>query len=102
MDHLADNLHVRPVPPANTAQDPHVLHVLLVDIKQRHLEQQLVPPVYLVPQDLPIRPAHVLLLRIGCVQPVLYVLQEHGEVPPVQSQQTQDALLVWRDPHSVQ
>jgi hypothetical protein len=45
---------------------------------------------------------HVPLLRIGCVQPVLYVPLEHGEVPPVQSQQTQDALLVWRDPHSVQ
>jgi hypothetical protein len=94
MGHLEDNLRVRPVPLENTAQDRHALPVLLVDIKQRHLEQRPVPPVYLVLQDQPIRPAHVLLLRIGCVQPVLYVPQEHGEVPPVQSQQTQDALLV--------
>jgi len=102
MHYLEDNLRVRPVPLENTAQDPHVLPALLVDIKQRHLVQRHVPLVYLVPQDLPIRPVHVPLLRIGCVQPVLYVPLEHGEVPPVQSQQTQDALLVWRDPHSVQ
>ena len=91
MGHLEDNLRVRAVPQANTAQDPHVLPVLLVDIKQRPLEQRPVPPVYLVPQDLPIRPAHAPLLRIEYVPPVLYVPLEREEVLPAQSQQIQDA-----------
>ena len=73
-----------PVSLANTAQDPRVLPVLLEDIKQRHLEQLSVPPVSLVPQDLPIRLVLVPLRRIGRVPHVLSVPLEHGEVARVQ------------------
>ena len=78
------NLHVLPVSLANTAQAPHVLRVLLEDIKQRHLEQHPVPSVTRVSQALPIRLSLVPLLRIGPVQPVLCVLLVHEEVLPVQ------------------
>jgi len=91
---MEDNLRVHPVLQANTAQDPHVLPVLLVDIKQLPLVQQPVPPVYLVPQDLPIRPVLVPLLRIGYVPRVRHVPQAHGEVLPVQQPQTRDVLPV--------
>lgn len=91
---LEGNLRARHVSQENTAQDPPVLPVLLEDIKQLHLEQHPVPPVHLVPQDLPIRPVLVPLLRIGCVQLVLLVLLEHGEVLPVQQPQTRDVSLV--------
>ena len=84
--HLRGNLRVPLVHLANTAQDPHVLPVLLEDIKQRHLVQLPVPPVSLVPQDPPIRPLRVPLLRTGRVQHVLYVQLAHGEVQPVQQQ----------------
>lgn len=94
MRHMEDNLRVRPVSQANTAQDPPVLPAPLEHIKQRPLEQRPVPPVHLVPQDLPIRPALVPLLRTGYVQRVLLVPLEHGEVLPVQSPQTQDVLRV--------
>jgi hypothetical protein len=94
MRHMEGNLRAQPVSQANTAQDPPVLPVLLVGIKQRPLEQHPVPSVHLVPQDLHIRPVHVPLLKIGCVQPVLPVPLVHGEVLLVQSHQTQDALLV--------
>jgi len=40
--------------------------------------------VYLVLQDLPIKPVLVPLLRIGYVRHVVHVLLEHGEVLPVQ------------------
>ena len=88
---LEGNLRARHVSQENTAQDPPVLPVLLVDIKQQPLEQRPVPPVYLVPQDLPIRPVHAPLLRIEYVPPVLYVPLEHEEVLPAQSQQIRDA-----------
>ena len=91
MGHLEGNLRAHPVQQANTAQDPPVLPVRRVDIKQRHLEQRPVPPVYLVPQDLPIRPVHAPLLRIDCVRHVEFVLLEHEEVLPAQSQQIRDA-----------
>jgi hypothetical protein len=94
MRHLEGNLRAHPVPQANTAQGPLVLPVLRVDIKQRPLEQRPAPSVHLVPQGLPIRPAHALLLRIGYARHVEYVRLEHEEVRPAQSQQTQDALRV--------
>ena len=79
-----DNLRVRRVSLANTVQDPHVLPVLLEHIKQRRLEQLLAPLVPRVSQDLPIRLGRVPLLQTGCVQRVLHVRQEHGEVLPAQ------------------
>ena len=91
---LEGNLRARHVSQENTAQDLPVLPVLLEDIKQLPLEQHPVPPVHLVPQDLPIRPVLVPLLRIECVQRVLLVPLEHEEVLPVQSPQTQDVLHV--------
>jgi hypothetical protein len=48
---MEGNLRAHHAPQVNTAQDPHVLPVLLEDIKQLHLVQHPVPPVYLVPQD---------------------------------------------------
>jgi hypothetical protein len=91
MRHLEDNLHAHPVPQANTAQGPPVLPVRRVDIKQRPLEQRPAPSVHLVPQGLPIRPAHAPLLRIECARHVVYVPLEHGEVLPAQSQQIRAA-----------
>ena len=84
------NLRVLPVSLANTVQGPHVLPVLLEDIKQQHLEQLLVLSVPLVLQDLPIRPLLVLLLRIGRVLPALHVLLADGEVLFVQQLRIQD------------
>ena len=88
------NLRVRRVPLANTVQGPHVLIVLLEDIKQRPLEQLPVLSVPLVSQDLPIRLGRVPLLRTGCVQRVLHVPLVHGEVLPAQQRRTQDVPLV--------
>jgi hypothetical protein len=73
-----------------------------VDIKQRPLEQRPAPSAHLVPQGLPIRPAHAPLLRIGYARHVEYVRLEHEEVLPAQSQQIRAALHVSRDPHSAQ
>jgi hypothetical protein len=53
-----------------------------VDIKQRPLEQRPAPSAHLVPQGLPIRPAHAPLLRIGYARHVEYVRLEHEEVLP--------------------
>jgi hypothetical protein len=87
---MEGNLRARHALQANTAQDPHVLPVLLVDIKQLPLVQHPVPHVYLVPQDLPIRPVLVPLLQIGYVRHVVHVLLEHGEVLLVLQPQTLD------------
>jgi len=81
---------VRPVSLANTVQDPHVLHVLLEHIKQRHLEQLPVPPVLLVSQDPPMKRRLVLRARIGRVRHVAHVPQGHGEVRRAQQRRTQD------------
>jgi len=91
MGHLEDNLRVYPVLLANTAQGPLVLPVRRVDIKQQPLEQRPAPSVHLVPQDLPIRPAHARLLRTGSARHVVYVRLEHEEVLPAQSQQIRAA-----------
>jgi hypothetical protein len=82
--HLEGNSRVLPVSLANTAQDPRVLHVLLENTKQRHLEQLYVLPVSLVSQDLHIRPVLVPLRRTGRVRPVVHVPLVHGEVALVQ------------------
>jgi len=70
---LEGNLHVLPVPLANTARAPPVSPVLLEHIKHQHLEPLPVLLVLLVLLALPIRLVRVPLLRIGCVQRVLCV-----------------------------